>query len=278
MTAQFINERAVVEKYHLNAGKTFDQQFSRASLENVLFYVFAFAVWAVEVLFDKHATEVNNKITQLEPHTLRWYVRKAKLFMYGYKLVADKDYYDTSKMALTDIQAAQVVKYAVASEADTVVYLKVAGQKGGKPVQLVKSQFAALRSYIDEIKDAGVAIQLLNEPADEMQINLIVYYDPTLMDEQGYLMDGSEPVRDAVQHVITNLPFNGVFRITDLLAAVKAIPAVEVVDVDHAGGGIRSKASNSERPEEIIGFARPYSGYYAITALNVVYKEYKTVS
>ena len=277
MAAQFIGERVVVEKYHLDAGKTFDQQFSPASLENVLFYVFAFAVWAVEVLFDKHAAEVADKITQLETHTLRWYVRKAKLFMYGYKLVTDKDYYDTSAMAATDIEAAQCVKYAVAVEADSVVYLKVAGQKEGKPVQLGKSQFSALKSYINEIKDAGVAVQLLNEPADEMQINLIVYYDPTLMDEQGLLMDGVEPVRDAVQHVITNLPFNGVFRVTDLLAAVKSIPAVEVVDVNHAGGGIRSRASNSERPEEIIGFARPYSGYYAITALNVTYREYKTV-
>ena len=277
MAAQFVNERVVVEKYNLDANKTFEQQFSPASLENILFYVFAFATWAVEVLFDKHAAEVSEKIAQLETHTLRWYVRKVKLFMYGYKLVADTDYYDTSKMTPSEIDAAQVVKYAVASESDSVVYLKVAGQDKGKPVQLGKSQFAALRSYINEIKDAGVAVQLLNEPADEIQINLIVYYDPTLMNEQGLLMDGVEPVRDAVQHVITNLPFNGVFRVTDLLAAVKAIPAVEVVDVDHAGGGIRSRASNSERPEEIIGFGRPYSGYYAITALNVVYKEYKTV-
>ena len=128
MPATFCQERAVVDAYNLNTKKSFDQQFSSVSIENILFYCFAFAVWTLEVLFDKHREEVERKIEQLEPHTLRWYVNKAKAFMYGRQLVKDADYYDTTDMSDTDIEAAKVVKYAVASESNTVVYLKVAAR------------------------------------------------------------------------------------------------------------------------------------------------------
>ena len=146
MTAAFIKQRAVIENYGLDTRKTFDQQFSAVSIESVLFYVFAFAVWTVEVLFDKHSAEVDARIEQLEPHTLRWYVNKVKAFMYGRKLVEDADYYDTSGMNQTDIDALRVVKYAVATEDSTVVYIKVAGQKNGQPCLLPDSQFKAILS------------------------------------------------------------------------------------------------------------------------------------
>lgn len=277
MTAAFIKQRAVIENYGLDTRKTFDQQFSAVSIESVLFYVFAFAVWTVEVLFDKHSAEVDARIEQLEPHTLRWYVNKVKAFMYGRKLVEDADYYDTSGMNQTDIDALRVVKYAVATEDSTVVYIKVAGQKNGQPCLLPDSQFKALRSYVNTIKDAGVSVVLRNEAADLIQINLVVYYDPTLMNSRGELEDGTSPVRDAVQNVITNLPFNGMYRNTDLLAAIKEIPAVVVVDIDSTSGGIRAKARTAPDYSQVVGYNRPYSGYYEVNALNVNYKEYKAV-
>lgn len=280
MTEAFAKERAVITAYGLDTRKTFDQQFSSVSIESVLFYVFACAVWAVEVLFDKHAAAVDSRIEQLEPHTLRWYVNKVKAFMYGRRLLEDTDRYDTSGMSDTDIEAAQVVKYAVATEDETVVYIKVAGQTDdGKPCLLNKSQFAALKHYVNEIKDAGVSVQLRNEEADLIRINLVVYYDPTLMNERGELSDGTKPVDAAVQSVITNLPFNGIFRNTDLLEAIKAIPAVVVVDIDSARGGITAKARTADSYTTVVGYNRPYSGYYEIDGgtANITYKEYKAV-
>ena len=246
MTAAFAKERAVVTAYGLDTRKTFDQQFSSVSIENVLFYVFACAVWAVEVLFDKHAAEVDSRIEQLEPHTLRWYVNKVKAFMYGYRLLENTDRYDTSSMSETDIDTAQV---------------------------------AALKHYVNEIKDAGVSVQLRNEEADLIRINLKVYYDPTLMNERGELPDGSKPVDEAVRSVITNLPFNGIYRNTDLLEAIKAIPAVVVVDINSASGGVQAKARNASNYTTVVGYNRPYSGYYEIVGgtANVIYEEYKAV-
>lgn len=275
MTATFCQERAVVEKYELNPKKSFDQQFSSASIENILFYCFAFAIWTLEVLFDKHRTEVERRIEQLEPHTLRWYVNKAKAFMYGYQLVKDADYYDTTELSETDIDKARVVKYAVASESNTVVYLKVAARgEDGQPAKLNASQFASLTSYMNSVKDAGVAIKLVNENADKIRINMVVYYDPTVMNSDGAVSDGTQPVLEAVKTVITNLPFNGVFRKSDLLAAVIDVPGVEVADIV----SVKVKTANAADFADVMGYDKPYSGYYAIDSLNVSYRSYDALN
>lgn len=275
MTATFCQERAVVEKYELNPKKSFDQQFSSASIENILFYCFAFAIWTLEVLFDKHRTEVERRIEQLEPHTLRWYVNKAKAFMYGYQLVKDADYYDITELSETDIDKARVVKYAVASESNTVVYLKVAARgEDGQPAKLNASQFASLTNYMNSVKDAGVAIKLVNENADNIRINMVVYYDPTVMNSDGAVSDGTQPVLEAVKTVITNLPFNGVFRKSDLLAAVIDVPGVEVADIV----SVKVKTANAVDFADVMGYDKPYSGYYAIDSLNVSYRSYDALN
>lgn len=274
MTANFVNQKAVISAYGLDGKKTFDQQFSRVSIESILFYVFAAALWTLEKLFDLHTSEVDERIEQLEPHTLRWYVNKTKAFMYGHKLVTDTDYYDTDNMSETDIETAKVVKYAVASESNTVVYIKVAGEKDGKPSLLTDSQLAALNSYINTIKDAGVSVQIRNEEADLMRISLVVYYDPTLLSSDGTsLTSGGTPVDDTVKSVITNLPFNGVYRNTDLLAALQALSGVEVVDISE----VQVRTRNADEWTDVVGFNRPYSGYYEIESLTVEYKQYSAV-
>lgn len=267
MTATFVHESAVVTAYGLNTKKTFDQQFSSVSIESILFYCFAFAVWTLETLFDKHKAEVESKIEQLEPHTLRWYVNKAKAFMYGYKLVQDTDYYDTSNMSETDIEAARRVKYAVATESNTVVYLKVAGQNDKQqPCLLNRSELDALTAYMNTIKDAGVAIKLINEEADRIKIHLKVYYDATVLDAEGVNADGNKPVEDAVRSVITNLPFNGVYRNTDLLAAITKLPGVEVADIVE----VMTKVNNAAEYTKVVGFDKPYSGYYSLPAEDLI--------
>jgi hypothetical protein len=60
---------------------------SKASLENIIFYIVAVSIWALEVLFDRHKEEVQAYIDDMKPHSLRWYVNKAKAYRHGYTLV-----------------------------------------------------------------------------------------------------------------------------------------------------------------------------------------------
>lgn len=276
MTAKFMKMEAVKSRYGLDGSKSFADCFSMASLENIIFYVFAVAVWALEKLFDLHRADVDARIEQLEPHTLRWYVSKAKAYMQGRKLVTDCDYYDTEGMTEQDIAAAKVVKYAVATESNTVVYIKVAREVDGNPAALTAGQLEGLTSYMNEIKDAGVSVQLRNEPADQMRISLLIYYDPTLLiiDANGNgSQNGKDPVRETTKQVIENLPFNGMFRKSDLMAALQALPCVEVADIK----SVKVKPRNGAEWQTVEGYDRPYSGYYSIDALTVDYQPYNAI-
>ena len=276
MTAEFMKMEAVKSTYGLDGSKSFADCFSMASLENIIFYVFAVAVWALEKLFDLHRADVDARIEQLEPHTLRWYVSKAKAYMQGQKLVTDCDYYDTEGMTEQDIAAAKVVKYAVATESNTVVYIKVAREVDGNPAALTAGQLEGLTSYMNEIKDAGVSVQLRNEPADQMRISLLIYYDPTLLiiDANGNgSQNGKDPVRETTKQVIENLPFNGMFRKSDLKAAVQALPCVEVADIK----SVKVKPRNGAEWQTVEGYDRPFSGYYSIDALTVDYQPYNAI-
>lgn len=276
MTAEFMKMEAVKSRYGLDGSKSFADCFSMASLENIIFYVFAVAVWALEKLFDLHRADVDARIEQLEPHTLRWYVSKAKAYMQGQKLVTDCDYYDTEGMTEQDIAAAKVVKYAVATESNTVVYIKVAREVDGNPAALTAGQLEGLTSYMNEIKDAGVSVQLRNEPADQMRISLLIYYDPTLLiiDANGNgSQNGKDPVRETTKQVIENLPFNGRFRKSDLMAALQALPCVEVADIK----SVKVKPRNGAEWQTVEGYDRPFSGYYSIDALTVDYQPYNAI-
>lgn len=276
MTAEFMKMEAVKSRYGLDGSKSFADCFSMASLENIIFYVFAVAVWALEKLFDLHRADVDARIEQLEPHTLRWYVSKAKAYMQGQKLVTDCDYYNTEGMTEQDIAAAKVVKYAVATESNTVVYIKVAREVDGNPAALTAGQLEGLTSYMNEIKDAGVSVQLRNEPADQMRISLLIYYDPTLLiiDANGNgSQNGKDPVRETTKQVIENLPFNGMFRKSDLMAALQALPCVEVADIK----SVKVKPRNGAEWQTVEGYDRPFSGYYSIDALTVDYQPYNAI-
>ncbi|MEG2792053.1 MAG: hypothetical protein RSA98_10785, partial [Odoribacter sp.] len=73
MTEVFIGNETIMALYGLNPEKNFEDQFSKVSLESILFYVVATCIWTLEKLFDRHRQEVTELINELKPHSLRWY-------------------------------------------------------------------------------------------------------------------------------------------------------------------------------------------------------------
>ncbi len=288
----FLAQDAIRSVYGLSSGQSFDKVFSPVSLESLMFYVVASCIWLLEKLFDRHREEVDARIEALRPHTLRWYASKAKEYMRGKDLIREDgvvvaDYYDTTGMTDEAIEKARVVKYAVATENDTQVYIKVATRGiNGRPRQLEAEDLAGLKGYLAQIKDAGVAVKVLNEPADNMRGELMVLYDPAIFmvqnegetDDDGYtalslMQDNKNVIEEAVSRVISELPFNGEYRNSDLLAAVQAIEGIKVADIIK----VEAAAGGSEAYSQVIGYRRPYSGYYALQNLTVKGRPYQTI-
>lgn len=295
IASAFISQETVRSKYGLDDNATFDKAFSPISLESVMFYVVASCIWVLETLFDKHRVEVDERIEALRPHTLRWYVAKTLDYMHNGRFVrADgvivADYYDTTGMSETEIEKKKVVKYAVATESNTQVLIKVAKNNAkGRPTQLTANELSGLEYYLSQIKDAGVAIKVLNEPADQINVELVVLYDPSIL-KATYLSendadaelreitlspiddDSKDLLDEVVRGVVSQLPFNGEYRNSDLMAAVQGVEGISVADISKVE---TCSASGTDEFIPVVGYCRPYSGYYSLNKLVVKGRPYR---
>lgn len=271
MTDVFVANDTVKALYDLDASKTFEEQFSKVSIENILFYIVAVAVWTLETLFDRHKQEVTDLIDELKPHTRNWYRNKALAFQFGQSLVPDTDTYDNTGLTAEEVAARQVVKYAAVVEVAAVVYVKVAGGEEGNRHPLSTEECTALKAYFKEVKDAGVALTVVNREADRFGIDIDIYYNPQIFNGNLERLDGTgTTVHDTITDFVENLQFNGEYRNSALINALSGVEGVELVDL-HA-------ATANGSP--ITARCTPESGYFSVATeeMNIKAIAYETVS
>lgn len=268
LTTAFMADTTLAENYGFTPGAAFDSTFSKVSIENLLLYIVAAAIWTHERLFDTHRQEVENTIAELKPHTLRWYVSKVKQYRQGQPLIEGTDQYDDGNYTDDQIAAMQVVHFAAATEAATTIYIKVATSDGTNKQPLTAEQLNGLKAYIAEVKDAGVRVDIINEPACKLRLSLIIYYDPMVLTWDGSnlvnLFDTSPTVADAIRSYIEDLPFNGEYSntaLTDVLQQVEGIRIPEIVAAEESYDG------TNYTPIDVK--AIPYSGYYIYEPENI---------
>lgn len=272
----FMAESRLQQAYGFASGTKFDNQFSSVSLENLLLYIVAAAIYTHEVLFDTHTKDVEDFISNMKPHSLRWYVNMARAFQKGCSLIEGTDRYDNTNLEDEDIEALKVVKYAAATESQATVYLKVATEANGSKQPLEADDLQGLKEYLAEIKDAGVRIDIVNEPASSLRLNLDIHYNPMVMNGAGVnLQTGKHDVDDTIKAYIENLPFNGEYRNAALIDALQNVDGVIIPELTSA-----YESYDGETFNPIEAKAQPYSGYYSYVPanININYIPYETVS
>lgn len=253
----FMQDTNLAIKYGFEVGADFNQTFSKVSIENLMLYIVAASIWTLEKLFDTHTTEVTEFIATMKPHSLRWYVEKAKAFLYGVPLIDGTDQHNTTGMTDEQIKQAKIVTFAACTEANATLYLKVA--KAG-PAPLTTDEKAAFVAYLHEIKDAGVRIDVISEQGDYLNLNMVIYYDPLLINANGEnKATGNKVVEDAIKAYIENIPFNGEFRKNELEDAIQAVEGVVMVEL---GVVEHSETGSDGTFEEVIPYCKPTSGYF----------------
>lgn len=176
--------------------------------------IVATAVYLFELVFDKFKADIESALTSMKPHSLSWYVLKAKSFQYGYSLPPFADEYDNSSLSSTQIQSSKIVVQASCSKAtrpNGTTYLLMKIAKRGQPLAKLSTQeLAAFTSYMDSIQDAGVDLQVVSEDADNMTAHWVAYYDPQQIDALGNsIIDGSPVIENAIKAYLAELPFDG---------------------------------------------------------------------
>jgi hypothetical protein len=209
---------------------------SATAIFNLWAYVVAVAIWTLEVIFDTHKTEIDNKIASSRNWNVIWFYEQCLLWQYGDSLswVIDKFSYSTIDLTKRIIKLVAVVEQTNGS-----ILIKVAKDNG---VILNVNELSAFEIYIKKIKIPGMNVQVISYEADQIKFDLNITYNSQLMTSTGQLIsDNSYPVIDAITEYLKGIKYGGTFNKTKCIDAIQA--ATGVVDVWFTS--VEAKAHNA---------------------------------
>jgi hypothetical protein len=277
ITTAFMADEDIRSKYGFR-GNVFENEFSKVSLESLIFYEVAVSIWSLEKLMDVFEQEQITAFKNMHPHTLYWYTDKAKAYQHGYHLPPYEDVYDNANISEEDINSSKIVTYASCTNSSrgagiNYLNLKVAKGVGDDMSALDKDlELVPFTAYMEQIKDAGVDLECNSYDADKMKLTVTVQVDAKLFYDTGELIaDGSFPIETAFKDYLKNLAFDGIYQKTAHIDYVQKVQGVKAVDITFCevtyGNGVPS--------EEVFDGFRPFSGwirFYDEQDLNITYK------
>lgn len=257
ITNDFINNTAIITKYGLAPGQTFEQQFSIVSLENILFNIIAFCLSVHEKIVAANAA--NSR-----PQNLPNFIQTILNFHDGLPLVWVDGQFQYDLTAVVNPDELKVVsRCAVLESEDGELVVKVAHNSNGTLEPLTSGQATRLDFYLKQMKVPGVKIRLINEDGDLILASLTVYVDPLVIDlttgKQLNTAGDVYPVKDAVKEYLSALEFNGAFVQNFFESTIQKRDGINLVTVDllqwkYAGFNF----------VDFVNFKVPQAGYFKI--------------
>lgn len=245
---------------------------SKVAIYRLFIFIVSYAIWALEVLFDQHKSQIDTAILEQKSGTPRWYRKMALAFQHGFDLIYDSDQFENTGFTTEEIEASKIIKYCSVKESleSNKLIIKVAGDDGDFLVPLTAPELESFSEYMQEIKYAGVGLRILNNPADRLILTMDIYRDVLVIDETGTsIKNGGKPIEAAIKAYMKNLPFDGELVLNDLIANLRTVEGVSNVNI------ITAMVSNYE---PVIGFNElvainvrtvPVSGYFEVGSLNL---------
>lgn len=259
MTTEFMHSSVIRTLYSIPDSvldNEFETVFSKVSIENILFYVIAYAIHVLERIFDNSIGEIKRYIDSVRPHTKSWYAKKIKAFQFGDSLPIDSDVYPVIN------EEHKIISNCSVSEELGRLKIKVAKGQSGTLTPLSNEELDALNTYAYRIKDAGVRLSIVSLAADVIRVNAIIHYDPLVLKSNGTKISG-EPgvmvVHEQIKTYLKNLPFNGMFSIMDLTDAIQKVDGVSIVQVTQ----VRSRTATGIY-NDVTSIVIPDAGYFIL--------------
>lgn len=195
-------------------------------------YITAVCHWTLEQLMVQHITEVQRLLDTQRPHTPQWYVHKAKLFQFGSALAVEQDVYES----IINDSTVRLVHYAACMELASSLRIKVATSGTGGLIPLMPEQLMALQQYMQHIKDAGVRLEVTSGLPDILQLELVIYYHPLILNAYGQRLDGTagKGIKEAINAYLNKLPFNGMLVLNNLRNVLQQVEGITIGHIAHA--------------------------------------------
>lgn len=248
---------------NIDTGQTFLNDLTSASKVAVwrsMFFVIAFGIWSLEKLFDEHITWINNRAKELIVGNPAWYQKIALEFQYGDSLVFNGTTYDYE--AVND--SLKIVKLASVNEVGGQVLIKIAKLVDDVPEALEEMELDSFKNYIKKRKFAGVRTVSVSRDPDLLKIRFRIYIDPLIMNLSGELISdtGIKPVEAAINDYCVQLPFDGIFSVTELTDKIQEATGVlnPVFESASAKYGANPYAA-------LVDYYNPNAGYLKVDPL-----------
>lgn len=237
MTDAVLANETLCTAFGLDANEEWDGQVSAVSILNLIIYIVAMAARTVEWLHDQFRAEVEARIAAAFPGTVSWYWNKIMQFQYGYELNENAVYGETD----TD---AQIVKHCAVFEVDNGIVVKV--NKGTRTYdQLTQTELAALKEYVRQIKFAGTVAYVYSFNPDELDLEINIWRDPMVLDEDmNRIVDGEPVITNAIIDYLNGIAYGGVLNKTKLIDAIQAVEGVIDVTIDDAASYVIDYATD----------------------------------
>ena len=204
---------------------------SKVAIWRLWVYIIAVAIWSLEKLFDQHRADIDKRLAELKPHTARWYRSKALAFQYGFDLLPDSDTFNNQGHTEEQIEASKIVKYSavIESKNEGRLIVKIAGEQGNTLQPITDAQKQAFEAYLQEIKDAGVRLSVVNYQPDILHLQMKIIYDPLVLDSNGQsILHATKPVEETIKSYLKRLPFNGELVLAHLIDALQQAEGVKI--------------------------------------------------
>lgn len=244
---------------------------SKVAIWRLWVYIIAVAIWSLEKLFDQHRADIDKRLAEFKPHTARWYRSKALAFQYGFDLLPDSDTFDNQGHTEEAIEASKIVKYSavIESKNEGRLIVKISGEQGEQLQPITDAQKQAFEAYLQEIKDAGVRLSVVNYQPDILHLQMKIVYDPLVLDSNGQsIIHATKPVEKAIKDYLKRLPFNGELVLAHLIDALQQAEGVKIPHLILAQSKNITSSGEYGAFETIEISKIPTAGYFTIDNFN----------
>lgn len=248
---------------------------SKVAVWRLWIYTASFLAFTVKKLFDLLKTEIEQIINSQRLTGLEYYRQKILDYRHGHvfdreNLLYEQGYTDD------EIEEAKIIKRAsvnvVLRSGRRVLYIKVAQEINGKLAKIDDVTMLALQEYIFANSAAGTNIEYYSENADQLRLELDVYYDPLILNPNGSLIDasGADPIPEAIQRFLSNenFAFNGELRLSEMVDVLQ-----DIVGVKDRSVVVKRAEYSIETPVNWNIFNESYvaaSGYFELSDENLI--------
>lgn len=227
--------------------------------------MFAALTRILEVNYDAYTASISTLLDTKRVGSLEWYVEQVKKFQFGddIQVVDNVISYPTIDATKQIIAQATAVEQPLNSGAFGISIKAVKVDNVGQLLPLNGDEKTALESYIQQIKYAGVQVEVVSKTPDVIRLVMQVERNPLRLNADGSDISNNSafPVLDAIKTYFKSLPFDSVFywtKLVDYLMSTGYINDAVVLDSYYNTGGANGNW---------IQFSRKYvssAGYFAV--------------